>query len=50
MLAISLHAQSIILEVTEKFKLKKEKIEQPEVYLGGRLEKNSLNGQEIWTM
>ena len=45
LLEISLYEQSIILEVVEKFKLKKDKIEQPEVYLGGRLAKKSLNGQ-----
>ena len=47
---ISLDARSIVLEVSEKFKLKKEDIEPPEVYLGGRLANNSFNGQEIWTM
>ena len=43
-------ARSVILEVVEKFKLNKDKIEPPEIYLGGRLDKNSLNGKEIWTM
>ena len=37
LLEISLDAQSIILEVSEKFKLKKDNIDPPEVYLGGRL-------------
>ena len=36
-LAISVDATSVIQEVSEKFKLKKDKIEPPEVYLGGRL-------------
>ena len=44
---VSLDARSIILEVAEKFKLKKDKIEPPEVYPEGRISKNSLNGQEI---
>ena len=44
---VSLDARSIILEVSEKFKLKKDKIEPPEVYPEGRISKNSLNGQEI---
>ena len=30
--------------------MKKDKIDQPEVYLGERLANNSLNGQDIWTM
>ena len=38
------------MEVAEKFKLKKYKIDPPEVYLGVRLEKKSFNGQEIWTI
>ena len=42
---ISLDARSIILEVAEKFKSKKYKIEPPEVYLGGRLAKKSFNGK-----
>ena len=38
------------MEVAEKFKFKKENIEPSEVYIGGRLAKKSLNGQEIWNM
>ena len=38
------------MKVVEKFKMKKDNIESPEVYLGGRLEKNSFNGKEIWTI
>ena len=30
--------------------MKKDNIDPPEVYLGGRLAKKSLNGQDIWTM
>ena len=50
MLAISSYARSVTLEVAEKFKLKKDKIEPPEIYLGVRLAKKSMNGKEIWTM
>ena len=39
LLAISSVAISVILEVAEKFKLKKDKIDSPEIYLGGRLAK-----------
>ena len=39
LLAISLDAKSAILEVAEKFKLKKDKIELPKIYLGGKLAK-----------
>ena len=44
LLAILLDARPIILEVAEKLKLKKDKIDTPEVYLVGRLAKRSLNG------
>ena len=49
-LAVSLNARSIILEVAEKLKLNMDKIEPPEVYLGGRLVDNSLNGKDVWTI
>ena len=39
----------VILEVEEKFKLKKDNIEPPEIYLGVTLANSSLNGKEIWT-
>ena len=50
LLAISLDARLFILEVAEKSKLKKDKIEPPEIYLGGRLAKKSSNGKYIWTI
>ena len=40
----------VILEVAEKFKLKNDKTEPPEIYLGGRLAKKSLNGKDIWAV
>ena len=50
LLAISVNATSVIGEVAVRFKLKKDKIEPPEVYLGGRLAEKNLNGINIWTM
>ena len=50
LLAIGIDATSIIEEVSEKFKLKKDKIEPPNVYLGGRLANKELNGRMMWTM
>ena len=50
LLAISSDAISVMLEVAEKFKLKKDKIEPPEIYLGRRLANKSLKGKNIWTM
>ena len=39
LLAISSDAMSVILEVAEEFKRRKDKTEPPEIYLGGRLAK-----------
>ena len=50
LLAISSDARLVILEVAENSKLKKDKIEPPKIYLGGRIAKNSLNGKEIWNI
>ena len=50
LLAISLYSISIILEVAEKYKLRKDNIEPRKLFLGWSLSKKSLNGQEIWTM
>ena len=50
LLAILLDAQSIILEVSEKFKLKKYNIDPPGVYPGWGISKKSFDGQEMWTM
>ena len=49
-LAISCDATSVMLEIAEKFKFKKDAITPPEIYLGGRLERKSLNGRNIWTL
>ena len=50
LLAISSDGRFVILEVAEMFKLKKDKSELPDIYLGGRLAKKSLNRKDIWTM
>ena len=50
LLAISLDKGSIIFEVADKLKLKKDKIDQPALYLGSRISNKPLNGQEIWTI
>lgn len=50
LLEISTDARSVMLEIAVKFKLKKDKIESPRVYLGGRLSNKSLNGKDVWTM
>ena len=39
LLAVSLDVILVILEVAEKFKLQKDKIEPPHIYISGRLEK-----------
>ena len=38
------------MEAAKTFKLRKDKIDTPGVYLRGTLVKNSLNGNEIWNM
>ena len=45
LLAISLDARLVILEIAEKFKMNKDKIDPPEIYLGERLVNKSLNGK-----
>ena len=53
LLAISMDARSVILEVVERFKLKKDIIAPPEVYLGARLTLKTLDGlhgKKLWTM
>ena len=53
LLAISMDARSVILEVVERFKLKKDIIAPPEAYLGGRLRLKTLSGlhgKKVWSM
>ena len=49
-LTIGHDATSIMLEIGERFKFKKDLIEPPEIYLGGRLECKLLNGRKVWTL
>ena len=37
-------------EIQSTLKFKKNKIEEPEFYLGAKLEKKKLNGKAVWTM
>lgn len=48
-LAISLNATDVLKEVQKDFKLKKDEIKTPDIYLGGKLEKKLLNGRNVWT-
>ena len=50
LLAISQDTVLVIKEVSEKFKLKKDKIEPPEIYLGGQLARKELNVNQLWTI
>ena len=49
-LSISNDPQATLLALTSVFKLKDDKIEEPEVYLGAQLGKMSIDGTECWTM
>ena len=49
-LVISVDAKSLLEEIQKNFKLKKNKIEPPSMYLGARLELKTLNGKNVWTM
>ena len=40
----------MIRGVAEKFRLKKDKIEPPEIYPKGRLSRKELNGNQVWSM
>ena len=49
-LSISTDPTKVMKEIQKRFKFKKDAIEPPEIYLGARIEKKQLNGQEVWTM
>jgi hypothetical protein len=49
-LCISHDARRPMNEIQASLKFKKNKIEEPEFYLGARLEKKKLNGRYVWTM
>ena len=49
-LAISCSARPILEEVQRTFKLKNDKIEAPDYYLGAKLQSKSINGKMCWTI
>ena len=49
-LAISCHARSILEEIQKTFKLKQDRIEVPEYYLGAKLQEKPINGMKCWTI
>ena len=49
-LSISHEARRPMNEIQASLKFKKNKVEEPEFYLGARLEKKRLNGRDVWTM
>ena len=50
LLVISHDAEKVLKSVQDTFKFKDDKIDKPDVYLGARLDKMSVNGFEGWTM
>ena len=49
-LAISCDAKAILEDVQKTFKLKNDKIEPPEFYLGAKLQEKPINGMKCWTV
>ena len=49
-LGISTRAKELMQEIQRDFRFKKDRIEQPKIYLGALLERKILNGKNIWTM
>ena len=49
-LAISCDAESILRDVQATFKLKNDKIEAPEFYLGAKLQQKAINNIQCWTI
>jgi len=49
-LALSMEPQAIMDDIGNQFKFKGNKTVPPETYLGARLEKKPLNGNNCWTM
>jgi hypothetical protein len=50
LLAISCDAQAILQDVQRTFKLKNDRIEPPEFYLGAKLQEKTMNGYKCWTV
>ena len=49
-LAISCDAKSILEDIQKTFKLKNDRIEAPEFYLGAKLQEKTINGVKCWTV
>jgi hypothetical protein len=49
-LAISCDARPILEEIQRTFKLKNDKIEAPDFYLGAKIQLKPINGRMCWTM
>ena len=49
-LSISDNPKATLLDLTAVFKLKDDKIEPPDMYLGAQLDKMIIDGAECWTM
>ena len=49
-LAISCDAESILQDIQSTFKLKNDKIEPPEFYLGAKLQEKLINNVRCWTV
>ena len=49
-LCISHSPREPLMEIHQDLKFKKNKIEPPDMYLGGRLKLRSLNGRPVWTL
>ena len=49
-LATSCDARAILNDVQATFKLKNDRIEAPELYLGAKLQEKSINGYKCWTV
>jgi len=49
-LAISQYPRTILEEIQKTFKVKDDKIDPPEFYLGAKLQEKPLNGINCWTI
>jgi len=49
-MSISYEPERPLKQIQERFKFKKDKMVSPEVYLGGNIEKKTINGHDTWTL
>jgi hypothetical protein len=49
-LSMSCDARSIMEEIQTLFKLKQDRIDPPDYYLGAKLQENPINGVKCWTI